>query len=52
MQSGHVAQAGETAGGVRVRLDLLFLLYQDKRKITGAHYIADFIYGKTKRKRD
>jgi hypothetical protein len=27
-----VAQAGQTAGGVRVVLDFLFLLYQDKRK--------------------
>jgi hypothetical protein len=30
--TGHVALAGETAGGIRVRLDFLFLLYQDKRK--------------------
>jgi hypothetical protein len=29
---GQVALAGQTAGRIRVVLDFLFLLYQDKRK--------------------
>ncbi len=31
--SGHVALAGQTGGAIRVVLDFLFLLYQDKRKV-------------------
>ena len=34
--------AGEMAGGIQVRLDFLFLLYQDKRKIK-KHFFTEKI---------